>query len=60
MGAEQERRILGVAGQMKMFSFFYGVVLGKLIVRHCDLSCTFQKQTYAAEGQEVLVAALTV
>lgn len=43
-----------------MFSFYYGVVLGEVILRHCDnLSCTLQKTDIsAAEGQEV--AALTV
>ena len=57
---ETRARILGVAGQMKMFSFFYGVVLGELILRHCDnLSRTLQKTDIsAAEGQEV--AELTV
>ena len=57
---ETRARIMGVASQMKTFSFFYGVILGELILRHCDnLSRTLQKMDIsAAEGQEV--AALTV
>jgi len=57
---ESKARILGVSAQMQTFQFFYGVVLGELILRHCDnLSRTLQKESIsAAQGQEV--ADLTV
>ena len=48
-------RILGVASQMKTFSYLFGIVLGDLILRHSDnLSCTLQKVDISAvQGQEV-------
>jgi hypothetical protein len=57
---EMKARILGVSSQMKSFSFFFGVCLGKLILSHSDnLSSTLQKSDIsAAEGQAV--AAMTV
>ena len=57
---ESQARILGVSAQMQTFQFFYGVVLGELILRHCDnRSRTLQKESIsAAQGQEV--ADLTV
>ena len=53
-------RINGVSSQMKNFDFFFGVVLGKLILSHTDnLSKTLQhKEFSASEGQEV--AELTI
>lgn len=30
-------RIRGVAAQMKVFDFFYGLVLGELSLRHSDI-----------------------
>ena len=53
-------RINGVSSQMKNFDFFFGVVLGKLILSHTDnLSKTLQhKEFSASEGQEV--ATLTI
>ena len=57
---ESQARILGVSAQMQTFQFVYGVVLGELILRHCDnRSRTLQKESIsAAQGQEV--ADLTV
>ena len=48
-------RILGVASQMKTFSYLFGIVLGDLILQHSDnLSCTLQKVDISAtQGQEV-------
>ena len=48
-------RIRGVASQMASFDFFYGLVLGEMLLRHSDnLSRTIQKQHIsAAEGQAV-------
>ena len=53
-------RILGVASQMKTFSYLFGISLGDLILRHSDnLSRTLQKVGIsAAQGQEV--TAMTV
>ena len=53
-------QINGVSSQMKNFDFFFGVVLGKLILSHTDnLSKTLQhKEFSASEGQEV--ATLTI
>ena len=51
-------RIRGVASQMKSFSYFYGLVLGEVLLRHTDnLSRTLQKTISASEGQ--LVADMT-
>ena len=52
---ETKARVIGVATQMKKFDFFFGVVLGQLILGHSDnLSKTLQKKSFsAAEGQEV-------
>ena len=52
---ETKARINGVQIQMKEFNFFYGIVLGELILHHTDmLNQTLQKKGMsAAEGQEV-------
>ena len=52
---EMKARIQGVAAQMLKFDFFFGVSLGKLILRHSDnLSRTLQRHDMsAAEGQSV-------
>ena len=52
---EIKARIRGVQSQMSKFDFYYGVVLGELILRHTDnLSRTLQKSDIsAAEGQNV-------
>ena len=48
-------RIRGVAAQMTSFDFFFGLVLGEMLLRHCDnLSKTLQNpHLSAAEGQTV-------
>ena len=48
-------RIRGVAAQMASFDFFYGLVLGEMLLRHTDnLNRTIQKEHIsAAEGQSV-------
>ena len=53
--SEMKARLLGVASQMKTFSYLFGIVLGDLILRHSDnLSRTLQKADIsAAQGQEV-------
>ena len=53
-------RIQGVASCMKTFNFFFGTVLGELLLKHSDnLSRTLQSSTMSeAEGQKV--AAMTV
>ena len=45
----------GVQSQMSTFAFFYGIVLGELILHHTDnLNGTLQKSDLsAAEGQTV-------
>ena len=52
-------RIRGIEAQMTSFWFFFGLVLGELLLRHTDnLSHTLQKDhTLAAEGQ--LIASMT-
>ena len=52
---ETKARINGVQAQMRDFNFYFGIVLGELILRHTDmLNQTLQKKTMsAAEGQEV-------
>ena len=57
---EMKCRLLGVSSQMKTFNYFFGVMLGQLVLVHCDnLSRTLQKRNVsAAEGQ--MVANLTV
>lgn len=52
---ETKARIGGISAQMKTFTFFFGVTLGELLLRHCDnLSYTLQKTDIsAAQGQEV-------
>ena len=52
---ETKARIQGVSAQMKFFKFLFGVLLGKLILRHTDnLSRTLQhKIISAAEAQEI-------
>ena len=58
--AEMRSRIVGVSTCMKTFDFFFGVVLGEMLLRHSDnLSRTLQStHLSAAEGQTV--AAMTV
>ena len=60
LDTEMKSRVLGVRAQMETFDFFYGVYLGKLVLKHADnLSRTLQNPTIsAAEGQRV--AELTV
>lgn len=42
---ETKTRINGVQAQMKEFNFFFGMVLGGLILRHADmLNQTLQKR----------------
>ncbi len=57
---EAKARIQGVAAQMRTFAFFFGSMLGELVLKHTDnLSRTFQHVSMlTAEGQEV--AAMTV
>ena len=57
---ETKSRIIGVSTQMKKFDYFFGIMLGELILNHTDnLSRTLQKTTIsAAQGQSV--AKLTV
>ena len=57
---EMKARVLGVLSQMKRFDYFFGVLLGEVILSHSDnLSRTLQKRDIsAAEGQEI--AELTV
>ena len=53
-------RIIGVSLQMEKFDYFYGVMLGELILTHTDnLSCTLQKTNISA-AQRQNVAKLTV
>ena len=53
--SEMKACILGVASQMKSFSYLFRIVLGNLILRHSDnLSCKLQKVDISAvQGQEV-------
>ena len=53
-------RIIGVSTTMRSFKFFFGVVLGELILHHSDnLSRTLQaSHISAAEGQ--MIPAMTV
>ena len=47
-------RIRGVAAHMQSFEFFFGLVLGEILLRHTDnLSKTLQKNYSASEGQRV-------
>ncbi len=47
-------RIRGIEAHMKTFEFFFGLVLGELLLRHTDnLSRTLQKNFSASEGQIV-------
>ena len=52
---EMRSRIRGVSSHMQSFDFFFGLVLGEMILRHSDnLSKTLQgTRVSAAEGQEV-------
>ena len=53
-------RLIGVLSQMQTFNFYFGLLLGELILSHCDnLSIALQsKKLSASKGQEI--AALTV
>ena len=45
-------RIRGVAAHMQSFEFFFGLVLGEILLHHTDnLSKTLQKNYSASEGQ---------
>lgn len=57
---ETKARIQGVAAQMRSFEFFFGSMLGELVLTHTDnLSKTLQHTSMsAAEGQQV--TAMTV
>ena len=47
-------RIRGVAAHMQSFEFFFGLVLGEILLCHTDnLSKTLQKNYSASEGQRV-------
>ena len=52
---ETKARIQGVAAQMRTFEFFFGSMLGELVLKHTDnLNKTLQHaSTSAAEGQQV-------
>ena len=52
---ETKSRIRGVAVQMETFDYFFGNLLGTLILKHADnLSSTLQHECMsAAEGQKV-------
>ena len=52
---ETKARIQGVSSQMTTFDYWYGNILGEMILRHTDnLSSTLQKSSLsAAEGQQV-------
>ena len=52
---ENKARIRGVAAQMRNFNFFFALVLGEMLLSHCDnLSSTLQNpHLSAAEGQTV-------
>lgn len=55
LDTEMKSRVLGVKAQMETFDYFYGIHLGKLVLKHADnLSKTLQSSTIsAAEGQRV-------
>ena len=59
---ETKARIQGVAAQMRNFTFFFGLLLGELVLRHTDnLSRTLQHVSMsAAEGQKVAVMTVTI
>lgn len=47
-------RIRGIDAHMRKFDFFFGLVLGEVLLRHTDnLSRTLQKNYSASEGQTV-------
>ena len=52
---DTKAQIRGIAAQMESFEFFFGLVLGEMLLRHTDnLSRTLQnKKCSAAEGQAV-------
>ena len=52
---ETKSRIRGVASQMETFEYFFGNLLGTLILKHADnLSSTLQHESVsAAEGQQI-------
>ena len=51
--SQTKARIHGVAIQMESFDYFFGNLLGQLILKHADnLSITLQRQNISAsEGQ---------
>ena len=57
---EMLARIIGVSSRMKTFNFFFGLVLGQLVLRHSDnLSKTLQSLQIAA-AEERKIADMTV
>ena len=52
---EMRSRIIGISTTMRSFNFFFGVLLGELILRHSDnLSRALQgSHVSAAEGQKI-------
>ena len=53
--AEMRSRIIGISTTMRSFNFFFGLLLGELILRHSDnLSRALQgSRVSAAEGQKI-------
>jgi len=53
--SETKARIIGVQAQMKDFNFYFGVILGELILHHTNmLNQTLQNKVMsAAEDQEI-------
>jgi len=51
----EKARIIGVRAQFKKFEYFFGVLLGELILKHSDnLSKTLQSlKLSASEGQRI-------
>ena len=60
LDAEVRSRIIGVKAQMESFSYFFGISVGELVLKHGDnLSKALQNESIsAAEGQRL--ASLTV
>lgn len=58
---EMKARIRGVSKHMEEFDFYFGVVLGELLLRHSDnLSATLQKEEMsAAQAQNIAQMTLT-
>ena len=52
---ETKSMLIGVSPQMEKYDYFYGLMLGELILSHTDnLSCTLQKTNISTvQGQNV-------